>query len=661
MHKLFVLLLLPWLAIFSQTLRYSILTNGAAAGNEIDTYTAEGRVSCSYEFNDRGRGPKLSAEYVLGPDSKPVRTDITGVDYLKAPVNEHFLRDKGISRWNSTAENGQDKGSGFYVSINGPGAETAFLAGALLKAKAGHLALFPSGDAYLDRLAEVTLENSGRKIHVTEYAMTGLGFDPSTVWLDDDGKFFAFPGKWFATLREGWEDSNQQLCELELKAADERYGRLARRFARKPAGPVAVEHVRLFDAEGAAARDDQTVIVQGERVTSVGPSASVAMPAGVERIDGRGKTLLPGLFDMHAHAQSGDGILNIASGVTSVRDMGNDIEVLARLQRQWDSGSAIGPRVFKSGFIDGRGPFQAPTGLYADDADEVRRAVARYADLGYVQIKLYSSLKPELAPVAAQAAHERGLRLSGHVPNGMIAREFVEAGADELQHINFLFLNFLADKVKDTRTPERFTAVGEFASGLDLQSQAVQDFVRFLVTHRTTADLTLVAFESKYTGRPGKVSADFAPVLKRLPAQVQRSAYTGGLPAAGAKDQLYRDSYRAMLKMTKLLYDAGVPILAGTDSIAGIMLHREVELEVAAGIPAAKALQIATIQAARVLKQDGELGSIAVGKYADMLLVDGNPTEKISDIRLGRLVMKNGTLYTPADVYRSAGIAPAVN
>jgi hypothetical protein len=285
--------------------------------------------------------------------------------------------------------------------------------------------------------------------------------------------------------------------------------------------------------------------------------------------------------------------------------------------------------------------------------------VNKYADLGYIQIKLYSSLKPELVPGITKLAHERGLRVSGHVPNGMIASQFVEAGADELQHINFIFLNFLADKVKDTRTPERFTAVGAYAAKMDLDSKEVKDFIALLLKHHTTVDVTMATFEGMFTGRPGKVSPDFAPVLARLPAQVQRSAYSGGLPVTAENDQLYQDSYTAMLKMTKKMYDAGVPILAGTDALVGLMLHRELELEVKAGIPPAKALQIATWNAAKLLRQEKDLGSIAAGKKADFVLVDGNPAQNISDIRLCRLVGKNGTLYRSDAVYAAVGIKPA--
>jgi imidazolonepropionase-like amidohydrolase len=434
---------------------------------------------------------------------------------------------------------------------------------------------------------------------------------------------------------------------------------LAHELAQHSSHPVAIEHVRVFDSEQATTKEDQTVVVDGEHIVQAGPSASIHPPKDAERIDGTGKTLLPGLFDMHAHAQPLDGLMNIASGVTSVRDMGNGIEDLQRLQTQWQSGAAIGPRVWKSGLIDGPGPFQAPTGIYAETEAQAQAAVNRYADLGYIQIKLYSSLKPELVPGITKTAHERGLRVSGHVPNGMIASQFVEAGADELQHINFIFLNFLAAQVKDTRTPERFTAVGANAAKLDLDSKPVKEFIELLQKHHTTLDVTLATFEGMFTARPGSVSPDFVPVINRLPAQVQRSAYTGGLTATGANDQLYKDSYQAMLQMTKRLYDAGIPILAGTDALAGIMLHRELELEVQAGITPAKALQIATWNAAKLLKKEKELGSIVQGKLADLVLVEGNPSEHISDIRRCRLVMKNGTVFKSDAVYASVGIKAA--
>ena len=644
-------------------LRYSFLTNGKPAGSEVDTFTSDGKIESHFEFNDRGRGPKIVARYTLSPNGLPLTTDITGNDYLKAPVDEHFALRDGVTKWQSTSESGQSPKPGFYISNNGPALESALLISALVKAAPSALDLLPAGQAHLEKLADTTVESHGKKLHVTEYAVNGLSFTPQTLWLDDDLHFFANPGTWGAILREGWEDTNDQLYALSLKADDARYTRLATELSHHPAHAVAFEHVRLFDSEHAVTLPDQSVIVDGSHITASGPAASVAIPADAQHINGAGKTLLPGLFDMHTHNQASDGLLHIASGVTSVRDMGNSIDDLSRLQSQWDSGSAIGPRVSKAGLIDGPGPFQAPTGLYAATEAEALAAVNRYADLGYIQIKLYSSLNPDLVPGIIKTAHARGLRVSGHIPNGITASQFVTEGADEIQHINFVFLNFLADKVKDTRTPERFTAVGQYAAGLDLHGKEVNDFITLLQTHHTTVDVTLATFEGMFLGRPRQISPDWAPVLDRLPAQVQRAAYTGGLavsdqPDAPNSDQRYKDSYAAMLAMTKRLYDAGVPILAGTDATAGLYLHRELELEVQAGIPAPRALQIATWNAAQLLKKP-DVGSIAPGKTADLVLVEGDPGEHISDIRRCRLVMKNGVLFDSAELYAASGIKPS--
>lgn len=642
-----------------RTVEYVILSNGKPAGHELDRFSAHDHVDSEFEFNDRGRGPKIAAHYEFGADGLPSRIDISGVNYLKAPVDEHLLLVGHELKWSSAAEKGASTSRGYYFSMDGVSAVelAAFVRAASRAGKT--LPLLPGGAAQYEVLAETTVTDHGASAHLREIGVTGLDFEPVTLWVDDDGTFFASPGTWFAVLRKGWEGVNEALFALQTKAQDERSARLAVQLSRRPAHALAIEHVQLFDSERAQMVADQTVVVQGNQIVAVGPAATTRVPIDAERVDGRGKSLLPGLFDMHMHVQSIDGILNIASGVTAGRDVGNDIARLAAIQEQWDRGSAIGPRLWKAGLIDGPGQYQAPTGIFVENVADAEAAVNRYADLGYVQIKLYSSLKPELVPGIIAVAHRRGLRVSGHVPNGMTAAEFVRDGADELQHINFIVLNFLAAKVKDTRTPERFTAVGEYAAALDLDSAAFREFTQLLLDHHTTLDVTLATFEGMFNARPGAVSPDFEPVQARLPVQIRRQGLSGGLPVTTDNDQRYRDSYAAMLRMTKRLFDAGIPILAGTDATAGIMLHRELELEVKAGIPPLRALQNATWLAATVLKQQALLGSVRVDKRADLLLVEGDPGQHISDIRRGRMVIKDGVVFDPARLYGAVGILPA--
>jgi imidazolonepropionase-like amidohydrolase len=643
------------LAQSSPSEAFSILMAGNPAGKSVQTTSPDGTIDVQYAYNDRGRGPEIRGRYRFDSRGFPTLVELSGHDYYKASVDERLTVADGEARWKSTAEQGQAAGLAFYVTINGPPAEAGWLINALQKSPAGTINLLPAGQARLERGGTISLTRGGQTIAVTQFLITGLDFVPVSVWLDRDNHFFAAPSSWLSVIRAGWESSVDELMKLQDAAEDGRYQLLAKQISHHPKALV-IRHARLFDSVRATSREGQTVWVRNDRIEAVRPDREFRDAGDAEVIDGSGQTLLPGLWDMHAHVQPSYGILNMASGVTSVRDLANDMDMLLRLRKQYESGMAIGPRIFMAGFIDGRGPYQGPTKVFADNEAEARAAIDRYASLGYRQIKVYSSLKPELVAPIAGMAHAKGLRMSGHVPNGMTAEQFVRAGADEIQHMNFIFLNFMADKAGDTRTPARFTVVAENAAAFDQNSAPVNAFIRLLLERKTVVDPTLGVFEGTFTDRPGQVSASWAPILSRLPAQVQRAAVAGGLPAPGAKDQLYKDSFAALLRMTKRLYDAGIPLVAGTDGVEGPMLHRELELWVKAGIPPEKVLQIATLGAAKVAKADAELGSIEPGKKADLVLVTGDPLRNISDIRRCNLVIKNGAEYRSADLYQALGI-----
>jgi imidazolonepropionase-like amidohydrolase len=249
------------------------------------------------------------------------------------------------------------------------------------------------------------------------------------------------------------------------------------------------------------------------------------------------------------------------------------------------------------------------------------------------------------------------MRVSGHVPSGMNAEQFVRAGVDEIQHMNFILLNFMP-QVKDTRTPARFTEVAAHGAEIDPQSDQVRALIELLKERKIVLDPTLSIFEGMIDDRPGKIAAGFAAVAANMPAQVRRGFLYGGLEVPDGMDQRYRDSFQRMLDMAKAFYDAGITIVAGTDSMAGFSLHRELELYASAGIPAPKVLQLATLGAARVVKRDGELGSITPGKLADMILVEGDPAAHISDVRRVRTVIKDGVVYQVADLDRALGVRP---
>ena len=187
----------------SSTLRYTMLANGVKNGEEVDVFGPNGRLDSTYEFNDRGRGPKIEAHYSIASDGTTARLDITGVDYLKAPVDEHFSVEQGQAQWKSSTENGHAAGGGFYIGLNSPSYENALLIQILKKSLSGKVKLYPSGEARLETMAQTTLHHEGQSLHVTEYAITGLGMTPVPIWMDDQLQFFGVPGSWGAILREG--------------------------------------------------------------------------------------------------------------------------------------------------------------------------------------------------------------------------------------------------------------------------------------------------------------------------------------------------------------------------------------------------------------------------------------------------------------------------
>src|SRR5580658_4733872 len=647
---------------------HSILLMGTLAGQEALWTAPDGTLHIFYQCNDRGRGPRTTSILQLGPNGIPLSESIAGNDYMKTPVTETYSLTAGAATWKNDSEHGEKKVSApaFYSALNGAPSELGLLAHAALQ-NGGKIPLLPDGEARIQRLTDLDVKVAEHLTHVALYAITGLDFSPTYVWLADrgcptcrffakDDKFFAVADEWGSIVAQGWEASLPTLLAAQRKVKDSRAADLAAKLAHHPrADRIFFKDANLFDAESGKIIPHRNVLIEGNRIVNAdlggydGPLPEI--------IDAKGKTLLPGLWDMHAHVGDNDGLLNLAAGVTTVRDLANDTDsLLARRQRIAD-GKEIGTRIVLAGIIDSPDAFHGPTKVLVSTEAEARAAVDNYKKLGYVQIKIYSSVKPELVPVIIDEAHKNGLRVSGHIPANMIASQCVEDGYDEIQHMNFLVLNFFPE-IKDTNTITRLTKPGEVTAGLDLNSAQVQSFIKLLQAHHTKLDLTLTVFEDQYMAPPGQISPGFLPVANRLPAQVRRGLLTAGMTPPPGMEDTYKKSFAKMLEFTGLLYRSGLSIEDGTDNMAGFALHRELELDVKAGIPAAQVLQDATLNAARIMSMDKDLGSIAPGKLADLVLVDGDPTTNISDIRKTVVVVKDGVLYNPAELYTELGVTP---
>jgi cytosine/adenosine deaminase-related metal-dependent hydrolase len=634
-----------------------ILIQGIASGTQTVAIEADGSARAEYSYNDRGRGDHIVATWKLDAAGILVEYTGSGNDYMKAPVDERFTLKDGKAIWKNRTEDGNRSIAtpAFYVPTNAPPEIYGVLARALLKAPNRTLALLPAGEAHLEVAGTATVGGKA----LDEYLISGLGFTPQPIWLDRDGNTAAIVSGWISIIPKGGGSDVATLAAAQDTAENERSARLARELAHAPKGDLVIRDARLFDPRDLSVTDHTSVLVRGERVVRIAPDGDLKdASADAEIIDAHGRFLMPGLWDCHQHFSDVDGLLDIANGVTSARDMANDTDAFLKRVARFDAGTEIGPRVLKSGIIDGTGELAGPTKMRVDTAAQAVEDVDWYADHGYVQIKIYSSVKPELVPVIADRAHERGLRVSGHVPAFMSARQFVEGGADEIQHLNFIELNFLWPEVQETRNRDRFIKVAEHAREFTPENPKVREFIAFLKRHHTVLDPTMGAFEGLFAGDPAKPTPGLETIASRFPPQIRRALLSGALEVPKGKEDAYREAFPSMLKLLKAIHDAGITIVPGTDGLAGYMLHHELELYVEAGLAPAEVLRIATLTPALVMDVDGNRGAIQPGKYADMVLVDGDPTKNISDIRNVTTVLKGGRVYDPAAIEKALGIAP---
>ncbi|MDJ1466777.1 amidohydrolase family protein [Xanthocytophaga flava] len=633
------------------TLKYDILFNGRKAGYSWLCQTGPRQYASYQEYNDRGRGPKLLTTFKISSQGIVTSLHVEGNNYMKGKVAETYELLNSVARWENTAEKQQ-------VSVTKPAiylsteADAPYLAWALLASPEKKIDLLPAGQSSIRLLKEHILKNK-KKAYL--YSITGLGFDPSLFWLDENQMSLGSFSDSFTEVREDVRDDAGDLYQIQKEEMDGYYSKLTSQLVSKSRTEIAFHNVNVFDSERGKVLPARTVLIIDGKIQDVG-DASLKVPKGYTIIEGKGKTLLPGLWDMHTHYGGGsEGLLNIACGVTNIRDMGNSLSLL-ELQQQIDNGEVIGPRiVYRSGIIDGDGPYTVPLGISVSNLEEGIRAIRKYDSLGYQQIKLYSSIKPEWVKPMADEAHRLGLRVAGHIPSHMTATQAINAGYNEITHANMLFLNFYGDTV-DTRSMRRFTLVGEKAASLDFESKEFKDFVKLFQDKHISIDPTLGVFEGMFTSSPSKPSLGYSKIMSRLPATMQRNASWGALTPPPGQEETYRNAMKAMQKLVKKFYDAGILIVSGTDDLAGFILHRELELYAEAGIPTTEVLKTATYNAAKLSNKLDVLGTITKGKIADVILVDGDPIRNISDIRRVSLVVKDGNLYDPKKLLKAISV-----
>lgn len=660
---LIAMCLLPAFPAWSaQTQRWVVLVdNGKKAGEQVVTRGDDGVVRTSFVFKDNGRGPEMREEFHLAPDGTFDRYHVTGTSTFGAKVDETFTRSGDRVEWKTTADHGSQTvtGTAEYAPLAGTPAAGAATVAALARRTDGKLPLVPGGTLTLRELAREQVSNGAQTKTVRLLAITGQGLTPNFGWFTDDAvpEMFAFIAPGFLQMvPQGWEKVGDRLETRQKSAEGELLTALQKQLAKPLPGSTLIRNARVFDSVNARLMPASDVLIRDGKIVSVTPAS--ASPARADRtVDAANRVLIPGLWDMHAHVSRWDGGLNIAAGVTSVRDMGNDNATLQQIIAEEKAGTLLMTRITPAGFIEGESPMSARNGFVIKDLDEAKHAIDWYHEHGYPQIKIYNSFPKDILKDTVAYAHSKGMRVSGHIPAFLRAQDAIDDGYDEVQHINQLMLNFLVDDKTDTRTLERFYLPAKKVADLDFDSKPVQDFIQLMASKKIASDPTLATFEFLHQ-RDGTMSPIVAPVADHLPPDVTRGRLAAEMDIPDdATYQRYDKSFNKMVEFVGRMYKAGVPILAGTDEMPGFTLQRELELYVQAGLTPSQVLQVATLNGATVARAT-DRGVIAPGKTSDLVLIDGDPTTNIADIRKVALVIKGATAYYPSEVDQALGIAP---
>jgi imidazolonepropionase-like amidohydrolase len=638
--------------------RFSVIFGGKTVGH-INVDTTGNRSVIDYDYKNNGRGPTMAETVTIGAGGLPTAWTVNGTTTFGGKVSESFAKAGAKATWIDSTGKGAAtvKQPSLYIAQNGSPWATGLYARALLADADGSLPALPGGTVKLTKGETIAVNGKDGARQVTRYTISGLDLDPEDVLLDADGAMFGYVTANFAILRAGYEDEQTRLRGIAAKWSTDRFVNIQTRTAHNPGAPLRIRNVRLFDPATKALTDLRTVVVNGRIIAAVEANDSPATP-GEASIDGEGGTLIPGMFEMHGHLSQDGALLDLAAGITSVRDMGNDNAVLDGMIGRIEAGTIAGPRVIRAGFIEGKSPYSANNGFVVDSQAKAIDAVRWYASRGYWQIKVYNSMNPAWVPAMVKEAHRLGLRVAGHVPAFSSADAMLEAGYDEITHINQFMLGWVLKPGEDTRQLLRLTALKRLPA-LDLSSAPVQHTIGMMVDRKIAIDPTLNIHEMLTQDRDGAIGPGSADIYDHMPIGWQRGARQAMIDTtAPGDDAAYRGAFDQILKTTKMLHDRGVFIVFGTDTGGSFTYHRELELYQKAGFTPAEILARATLETARYTGQGETLGSIEKGKLADFFLVPGDPVKDLKAIKTIRMVVKDGTVYFPSEIYSDFGIKP---
>ena len=638
-------------------------TISSAAGKHGDVWswkTSDGKIAYRMSMSLRGWITETDQTTTLAADGRPANIAIRGYTDSGDATEDFKVDPNGIARWKTAV----DEGSApllnkRYSSYGGPWLASALDVDALVKAGSSGVDLLPSGRATISIGASTEIDGPAGKESVKLAYITGVGFSPSPVWLKDD-RYFGNAGV-ISLLPAGYENVGPKLKEVQDATEAVMVREVARKFlSPMNRAPTLIDNVLLFDSIAGRYVADRAVLVEDGKVKAVGAAGSITPPAGTTVVNGKGKTLLPGLWDSHLHVGGSDWNLlqNVATGITNYRSPGSMIDESLSIMKRRAAGDLLAPDGKVAVIIDRKDPLAAQGALTVSSADEAVAAVRKIKEAGLWGAKFYTSMTPAWIAPAAAEAHRLGLHVNGHVPAGMRPIDAVRAGYDEITHINFIMMQAMPQEIVDkANTAARLEGPAKFGKDVNLDSPEMRAFYAELAQRKTIIDPTISVWEGSLTSDGSAILPAYAPFADISPPAVARGWKISGYPLFdGLTREDFKASFAKMVALIGHLQKAGVPIVAGTDG-SGLELVRELELYQQAGLTNEEALQTATVIPARMTGMADRLGSIEPGKTASMILVEGDASKDLAALRRLTTVFLDGYRLDANELRTASGFS----
>ena len=598
----------------------------------------------SFKFTDRGAAVPLNAQLVTTALHEPLSLFIKGSTSRFSTINDSiYIKNKQATIWmDSVVHTEVLKPISFPVAGYSPGTVQMVL----LKYWKQHgqpqrIAMLPKGEVILRKDGTETLSFNNKPLVLERYIISGLIWGNEIVWTDKQGNLICLitndaEGDKLEMMSTVYESLLPQLISKAATFSMKLFSS-SMKMSRTKNKTMAIVGGNIIDVEGGQHINNGTVIIENGIISKVGSANAVSIPAGATIIHVEGKTILPGLWDMHAHFQQAEwGPAYLAAGVTTVRDCGNEFDYINAIKSAIDAGKGVGPLILKAGIVDGPGDMGLGI-VRATTAEEAVKVVHMYKDNGYVQIKIYSSVKPGIVKVICDEAHRLGLTVTGHIPKDMSTKAGIDSGMDMINHMQYVYA--MMKRNKD--------------GSVNLEDSTSLAALDFLKEKHTVIDATMGVFEMIFRPLDEDILI-MEPNYNNLPIPLQQLFTSMGMPAEQSKK--LKPRYMGMLNLVKVLYDKGITLVAGTDmGFPGYSLPRELELYVQSGLTPLQAIQTATITPAKVMGMDKTNGSIKAGKQANLLILDANPLTEIRNIRQVFTVIKDGQQYDPHVLHTMVG------